>query len=382
MNNRYQLEAMKNGVAKELADATESLEKMYMNPQTKAAQREAQKAAVADIKERLEGIAAQIAAMDEAAAAKFARRGTENPGDKLVCAKAELYRSTLQKRPAGAEYKAALKDDGATGGDQFLPRTVAAEIISEPVARNPLRGISAMTNIPNLEIPRIAFSLDDDDFIEDGATAKELTASGANVAFGRHKFKVFVDISETVLMGTDTNLVATVDAGLESGLAKKEKKVAFALSPKTGEEHMSFYSKTAGVYDIKAMDCPAGTSAYKAIKAALGDLEEDYRENARICLRYADYLDMIEELAAGNATLYGVPPEQVLGKPVVFCDFAKIPVVGDFSYSHFNYDLGMLYEHDKNVKSGMDSFVLTAWFDHQIKLRSAFRLATVKESSL
>lgn len=107
-------------------------------------------------------------------------------------------------------------------------------------------------------------------------------------------------------------------------------------------------------------------------------MEEDYRENATVVMRYADYLDILDELANGSATLYGVQPSQVIGKPVVFCDLATIPVVGDFSYSHYNYDIGMQYERDKNIKTGMESFVLTAWFDHQIKMKAAFRLVTVQ----
>lgn len=94
-------------------------------------------------------------------------------------------------------------------------------------------------------------------------------------------------------------------------------------------------------------------------------------------MTYADYLDIIESLANGNATLYAAQPEQILGKPAFFCDSATVPIVGDFSYSHFNYDLDVQYETDKNIKTGMNSFVLTAWIDHQIKLLSAFRLAVV-----
>ncbi|MGN4422241.1 phage major capsid protein, partial [Bacillus cereus group sp. MYBK249-1] len=90
-----------------------------------------------------------------------------------------------------------------------------------------------------------------------------------------------------------------------------------------------------------------------------------------------DYSDIIELLANGNATLYSAQPEQVLGKPVVFCDNATDPIVGDFRYSHFNYDLNMLYDRDKDVDSGVELFVLTAWLDHKIKLKSAFRIAKV-----
>ena len=231
-----------------------------------------------------------------------------------------------------------------------------------------------MTQITNLEIPRVAFTLSDDDFIADGDTAKELEVKGDMVIFGRNKFKVFCDISETVLNGTNTNLVATVEEGLKAGLAKKEKKIAFAETPATGLEHCSFYNKTGGAYDIKAV---SGSDLFHAIKNALADLKDEYAENAKIVMKKSDYYNIIEVLSNGSSTLYTAQPEQVLGAPVTFCDLATIPVVGDFSYSHFNYDENMLYDHDKNVKTGLESFVLTAWIDHQIKLASAFRLATV-----
>ncbi|MDX5824381.1 phage major capsid protein, partial [Bacillus paranthracis] len=111
---------------------------------------------------------------------------------------------------------------------------------------------------------------------------------------------------------------------------------------------------------------------------AIADLHEDFRANATIKMRYADYLDIIEMLANGSATLYNAQPEQVLGKPVKFCDSAVNPVVGDFRYSHFNYDPKMIYDRDKDVKTGIELFVLTAWFDHKIKLKSAFRIAEVQ----
>ena len=381
--NRYQLESMRSGIAKELQEATGKLDRMYTDPETKQADREAQKSLVKDIKERLEGINLRIQEMDDEAARKLAAKGGaggEDKGERLLKAKAELYRSTIQNRPMDATLKAGLLDDAASGGDKFLPKNVASQILAEPMAKNPLRGHSTMTSITNLEIPRIAFTLDDDAFVADGATAKEMVAKGSNVAFGRHKFKVFVDVSETVLLGTDSNLVATIENGLQSGLAKKEKKVAFAASPASGEEHMSFYGKTEEAYNIKATECDAGTGLFDAILAGLADLEEDYRDNAKVVMRYADYLSILKELANGSATLYGVPPQEVLGVPAIFCDLATIPVVGDFSYSHFNYDPQMLYEQDKNVKTGMQSFVLTAWMDHQIKLASAFRLITIKSS--
>ena len=199
-----------------------------------------------------------------------------------------------------------------------------------------------------------------------------MAASASIIAFKRNKFKVYADITETVLRGTDTNLIAHVENALRSGMAKKEKKIAFAET--TSAPDTSFYNKTSGNYDIKAIE---KASLYLAIKAALADLEDEYADNAKIVMRKADYFDLIEALANGNAALYQAQPETILGAPVIFCDLATKPVIGDFSYSQFNYDLDATYESDKNIKTGVTSFVLTAYLDHKILMKSAFRLATV-----
>lgn len=310
-------------------------------------------------------------AQSAALAAKAPAPGTNlsDPKAKVVAAKAGLVRAVVGGKIVSPEIKAALGDNNSTGGEKILPTTMTTELLHEPFVKNPLRGISTVTSVTNLEIPKVTFTLDDDDFIADTETAKELEAEGDVVTFGRHKFKVFVPVSETILAATDTNLVQTVDQGLESGLAAKEKKVAFAATPKVGEEHMSFYSTQNTIVQVTNADL------YKAIKGAIAALPEDFRENASIVMRYADYLDIIETLANGSTTLYSAQPEQILGKPVVFSDLAINPIVGDFRYSHFNYDPQLLYDRDKDVKTGVELFVLTAWFDHKIKLKSAFRIA-------
>ena len=294
--------------------------------------------------------------------------------ERVVKAKAELIRNTIAGKPQPKEVLNALGDGSALGnGQKILPTTLMTELVAEPYDKNPLRSISKFTNITNLEVPKIAFTLADDDFLAgDSETAKEMEASASIVAFKRNKFKVYADITETVLRGTDTNLVAHVENALRSGMAKKEKKIVFEET--TTAADTSFYNKTASDYDIKAIE---KADLYLAIKGALADLEDEYADNAKIVMRKADYFEIIEKLANGNATLYQAQPETILGAPVIFCDLAKIPVVGDFGYSHFNYDLDAIYESDKNVKTGVTSFVLTAYLDHKILMKSAFRLATV-----
>lgn len=379
--NRYQLEQMLAGIGQDLKAANTKLAAMYADAKTTIEARTEQKNNVKDLEERFAGIKGQIEELDRQAEEKLKNQyenkivAGDTEKDKKINAKAELIRATMANKPVSMEVKAALGDDNSTGGEKFLPKTMQTELLHEPFVKNPLRDIATFTNETNLEVPKITFTLDNDDFIADTETAKEIKADGDTVQFGRHKFKVFAPISETILRGTNTNVVETVDLALESGLAAKEKKVAFATSPKVGEEHMSFYSTQNGIKTVE------GANKYKAIKAAIADLHEDYRENAKIVMRYADYMDIVETLANGNATLYAAQPEQILGKPAIFCDSAVDPIVGDMRYSHFNYDLDMLYERDKDIKTGMECFVLTAWFDHQIKLKSAFRIAKTKTTT-
>jgi HK97 family phage major capsid protein len=361
------------GIGQELKVANEKLTTMYADAKTTLQARNEQKDSVKDLDERYAGIKAQIEEMDRQAEAKLKNKAVagDTEKDKIINAKAELIRATMTNNPLSVEVKAALGDNNSTGGEKLLPKTMSDEILHEPFVKNPLREISVFTNETNLEVPKVTFTLDDDDFTADTATAKELEVDGDVVQFGRKKFKVFAPVSETIIRGSNKNLVDTVERALESGLAAKEKKVAFATAPKVGEETMSFYSTQNGIAEV------TGTTLLKAIKAAVADLHEDYRENATVTMRYADYLEIVEVLANGNATLYTAPPESILGVPAKFCDSAVDPIVGDFQYSHFNYDGEMTYEKDKDVKTGVWCFVLTAWIDHKIKLKSAFRIAKV-----
>jgi len=373
MKTLYELKQNLATVGQQLKKVEEELAAKAIDPNATMEDIQALQKSRDDLKMRFDVIKEQHDALEAEQKAKFqAKNGinsVEDPKEKVIKAKAELIRAVMQRKPVPDDVRAALGDRNTTGGEKFLPKTVSTDILVEPFVKNPLREIATITQITNLEIPKLSFTLDDDDFINDTETAKELKATGDVVTFGRYKFKVFAGISETVLNGSDANLVSYVESALQSGVAAKEKKVAFATTPKSGEEHMSFYA--TGIIE------KTGENLYKAIKAAIADLHEDYRENAKIVMRYQDYSDIIEVLANGNATLYAAQPEQVLGKPVVFCDSAVYPVVGDFSYSHFNYDLNALYDRDKDVKTGIEQFVVTAWFDHQIKLKSAFRIAKV-----
>ena len=378
--NRYLIMQNLEGVQAQLKAAVEHVDNLFSSPSSTIAERTEAENKVSDLKNRVVFYQNELKELDQEAAMKLEYQSKSNKSkelsekERVIKAKAELIRNTIAGKAQPKEVLNALGDGSTLGnGQKILPTTLMTELVTEPYAKNPLRGVSKFTNITNLEVPKIAFTLSDDDFLtSDTETAKEMAASASIIAFKRNKFKVYADITETVLRGTDTNLIAHVENALRSGMAKKEKKIAFAET--TSAPDTSFYNKTSGNYDIKAIE---KASLYLAIKAALADLEDEYSDNAKIVMRKADYFDMIEALANGNAALYQAQPETILGAPVIFCDLATKPVIGDFSYSQFNYDLDATYESDKNIKTGVTSFVLTAYLDHKILMKSAFRLATV-----
>src|SRR5690606_18332428 len=127
------------------------------------------------------------------------------------------------------------------------------------------------------------------------------------------------------------------------GLAANDMKVAFATTPAAGEEHMTFYSAPSAVQEA------AGADPFEAITNAIAVLHEDFRENARVVMRYSDYVTILKSLANNAATLYIAPPESIIGKPVTFSDAAVKPIVGDFNFAHLNYDGMLVYDTDKDV---------------------------------
>ena len=333
----------------------------------------------------------KIKELDDQATQKLEENQKNAAGEKgkEINAKADIIRSCMKNSvPAkesldllGGSYKnAALADNSATGGSHLIPKTTSNDLITEPVDTNELRQHIVVTNESNLEVPRVLFSIDDDDYVADDATAKELKAQGQSVAFGRYKSKIYCDITDTMMLGTNANLVASVDAALEGGVAAKEVKMLYAQDTDAhyaaDTKHMSFYAKDDAKTEYLIKKATADTK-FKAIKKAIADLPKEYRKNAKIIMTYTDYLDIIETLANGNATLFMAPPESILGKPVIFEDSATIPIVGDLRYLQINYHPETTYDKDKNVKTGMYSFVLTNWYDIQFRLRAAFRLAVV-----
>lgn len=301
--------------------------------------------------------------------------------------KADFYRDAINGM-ANKAYEGLGAIPTATAdlgsGDKLLPTNLARELLVEPFEVNPLRNVARITNITGLEEPKLGYTIEDADLadVTDQQTANEIALSGDTVAYGRMKAKVSATIKDTVLHGTDLDIVTRVEQALRSALAKREKHFAFlpaaSCASDATHKHMSFYNGTISegvtTYEIVAK---TGATLYEAIIDALGDLADDFSANARVMMKKADYYGMVKELANDSEALFGSKPASILGFPVEFCDKATIPLVGDFQYYGINYDIGTIYETDKDAKKGEYYFVLTAWGDQQIRLKSAFRLAIV-----
>lgn len=348
----------------------------------------AKKAHRDEIQTRLDMITAEHDALEKAereAVEKKASQEPQNDTQRHIKNKAAFYRAAM----TGGDVKKAYEGLGAIPtasadlgyGENLLPKNVSSELITEPVEENSLRRIEPVSQITGLEEPKLLFSIEDADLadVTDKETAKEIDMTGDTVTYGRFKTKIVATVKDTVLHGTDTDLVSTIETALRSGLAIKEKMRAFAPASGTGaydtaHKHMSFYAETSGTTDIKTVE---GADIIDAIINAWSDLPDAFAANATCVMRKQDYYAAIRVLANSSADLWGKKPEDVLGIPVVFNDRAVTPVVGDFRYSKQNYDISTIYQTDSDAKKGEYYFVLTAWGDHQIRLKSAFRLAKV-----
>lgn len=292
--------------------------------------------------------------------------------------KGVLYRSIISGNPIPEEVKRTLFGAGLTssvGGEKIIPTTLTKELLYEPLKDNPLRQIMTITNIRGLEIPKISYEIEDSNFVKDDETAKEIKLTGDKVTFGRFKFKIMCKVSDTILNGTDTDLVSYIEGALKEGLAEKEKYCIFKTAT-SGEEHMNIYSTSNKIKEVE------GDTLFKAIKNALSDLNDKYYERATIVMKRSDYNNMIDELSNNNTDFYTRQPDQVLGTRVIFCEEATKPIVGDFSQLHLNYDIDAEFDSGKNIEKGEQIFVLTAWADIKVKLSSAFRIAKVTPSLL
>ncbi|MCD5603300.1 phage major capsid protein [Lactobacillus delbrueckii subsp. lactis] len=381
--NSYELNAQRLNLKETLADAEQRIIDLSVDPNADKDQIDVAKKHRDNLKAKFEVIneAYEKAAAEEIKAAtpvnKPKAEVVMTPEQKKETIVAAWIRKTMKPEDAAVlekwhSVKDELKDDkDTTNGSDILPINVASDLVYEPLATNPLREMEEVSTVTNLVLPTIAFEVVTG-AVKDGDAAKNATVKGGEIEFGRFKTKVRAGISETILNGTDANLVGYVNNALSSALQARELTAALSASPATGEEHMSFYNAVNGIKTVK------GADMFKAINKALADLDDAYQDNAQVLMTRADYFDMLDQLSNSSTTLYEKQPEQIFGVPVHFTSKATIPIVGDFKQARLNYDISTpVFEQYKDYQTGFNYFQLTAWLDHRIKLASAFRLASV-----
>lgn len=159
------------------------------------------------------------------------QRPTGNPEkDDEINKKAAFFKAALL-----GDKEAAKKAYGGLGaipvntadlgyGENLLPINMETELITEPFETNSLRTIEQVSQVTGLVEPKLLFDIEDADLadITDAQTAKEIQMTGADVEYGRFKTKITATVKDTVLHGTPTNLVTTIENALRSGLAKKK----------------------------------------------------------------------------------------------------------------------------------------------------------------
>ncbi|ADQ61232.1 phage major capsid protein [Lactobacillus delbrueckii subsp. lactis] len=385
--NSYELNAKRMALKDSLSKAEHHIIDLASDPNADKEQIETAQKHRDDLKAKFEAINAaykKTASEEIKAATPVNKPKAEvvmTPEQKKETIVAAWIRKTMKPEDAAVlekwhSIKDELKDDSdVTKGADVLPVNVASDLVYEPLATNPLRSMEEVSTVTNLVLPTIAFEVVTD-AVKDGDPAKDAAVTGGEIEFGRFKTKVRAGISETILNGTDANLVGYVNNALSSALQARELSAALSTSPATGEEHMSFYNAVNGIKTVN------GTDMFKAINKALADLDDAYQDNAQVLMTRADYFDMLDQLSNSSATLYEKQPEQIFGVPVHFTSKATTPIVGDFHQARLNYDIATpVFEQYKDYKTGFNYFQLTAWLDHRIKLASAFRLASVGASA-
>lgn len=375
----FEMKEKKFALEKELNTIKDTILEKSADPTYPIADLDEKKAKAEELKKRIAVFDESIQDEEEAQRKALAMKGGSGSGmteDQIrTKAKADFYRAALTGGDVSKSYEALGGIPAATAdlgnGDKLLPVNMSNSLLVEPFQDNSLRSVCQITNITGYEEPKLGFTIDDADIkdVTDKETANEIELSGDTVTYGRHKVKVKATVKDTVLHGTNVDLVTTIENALRSALAIREKTFAFMESSDTTHDHMSFY--LAEITEIE------GEDIIDAITKAWADLPDAYSGRASVMMRKQDYYAAVRTLANSSVDLWGKKPEDVLGIPVTFNDKAKKPVVGDFSFYGINYDIGTIYDTDKDVDKGEYKFVLTAWGDQQIRLKSAFRIAKV-----
>ena len=199
MATLYDLKLNLGTIGEALKAKAEEIQSKAVDPNADIKEIEALEEEKKNLEKRFNIVKAEVERLEKEAKDKL--RGPQglaaiaDDKQRLIAAKAAFYRSALLKQPVPQEAASllgaqnttmvALPAGGDTGGENLLPVNMTNELIHEPWVRNPLRQIQTVTNVNGLIVPKIAFSLNSPNFVGDADAAKELSATGSKVTFGR-----------------------------------------------------------------------------------------------------------------------------------------------------------------------------------------------------
>lgn len=383
----YALKEQMAALDAELAAVQESVAKMAADPASDIAEARKAKARGDELQERRAMLQQQMDRLTEESRAKMGTKALSAAGsdkERHQAARGMVYKAMLRgtavPQMAYDVLGAIPANDADLGnGSNLMPKNMSNELILDPAIENPVRPLAKVTNITGYSEPRMTVEIDAADLadVTDKQTANELEASTDMVEYGRHKVKIKVEISETVLNGSDTGVAQAVEDALRQGIALNEMIRLGAAEPTGDYVHMSAYALGTGTGTPPLIKHVTGADKRKAVAAALADLPQQYRQNANIVMNTADWFGMIDDMVNQSGTFFPNMPQTFLGRPVVLCDYFDLPVVGNWQYVGINYDQGTITDVQKDVDKGAYKFVLTFWYDIQWRLRSAFRIAEV-----
>ena len=192
----YDLKEKMATLQAQIASDAEWIAEKAADPATEMKDINAKKEHRDELQERFNMLKAQHDEMEKAQ--KDALEKQPNTGDSekdtKIKSKAAFYRSVALKNEEGIKktysvlgaIPAGSADLGS--GSNLLPSTLSNELITEPFESNSLRGVEQTSQVAGLEEPRLTFTLDDEDLLEDvvdDETAKEIETSTDLVTYGR-----------------------------------------------------------------------------------------------------------------------------------------------------------------------------------------------------
>ena len=270
---------------------------------------------------------------------------------------------------------ASPETTGTSGGDSMLTQTMDNTIIAKRTASNPPLPYITTTTMPTLDfVPRLDFDISQFEYGKgykrDGQIANILEMAGDKVKFGRYENHTRVPLSDTVYLGSSSNLVIETQNVLGATISLNEITNMFNETPTDELKHMSLYGS-----DIKSV---SGTTMYDAVMNAITDIDSVFKNTLTIAMREVDFVAMRADLAKQGLCSLTATPLDLFMHPTVFVDYATTPVVGDYSYYRNNIN-EVTYTQDRgdDADNRQNYIDLKTYNDAYVLLPSAFRLAKV-----